>query len=299
MAEKTSREKSWIESEISRRTFLKASAALGVAIGVARVIKPASASASSGPQPSTLSIPGPDPVEGTTGVIIKRTTCLMCHSGCGIQVKIKDGVVIKVDGNPYDPRTLEPHLPFATDPEEADRIRGTVCAKGQAAIEELYSPYRVKQPLKRAGPRGSGRWRAIGWDQALTEVIEGGDLFGEGHVDGLRAIGDLETLIDPNAPELGPKANQLVYSVGRSEHGRKELTDRFFGDAFGTKNKRIDHTSICETSHHVAYELLLNAGGIGGKGKNHLKPDIIDAEYIIWFGSSPYEANFTFIALAR
>ncbi len=298
MTKKTSKEKSWIGTEISRRTFLKATAALGTVVAAVPVIRAVPATAAT-PTGETWSTPGADPVEGTAGVVIKRTTCLMCHSGCAVQCKVKDGIVIKIDGNPYDPRTLEPHLPFATDPGEADKIRGTACAKGQSAIKELYNPYRVKQPLKRVGPRGSGKWKAISWDQALTEIIEGGNLFGEGPVDGLRAIRDLETLIDPNAPELGPKANQLVYSVGRSEHGRKEFTDRFFGDTFGTKNKRIDHTSICETSHHVAYEVLLNAGGIGGKGKNHLKPDIIDAEYIIWFGSTPYEANFPFQALAR
>ncbi len=298
MANKSSKGESWIGTEISRRTFIKATTALGAAVAMAPVIRSVPVAAAS-PGGATWSTPGADPVEGTAGVTIKRTTCLMCHSGCAVQCKVKDGVVIKIDGNPYDPRTLEPHLPFATDPAEADKIRGTVCAKGQSAIKELYNPYRVKQPLKRVGPRGSGKWKAISWDRALTEIIEGGDLFGEGHVDGLRAIRDLETPVDPNAPELGPRANQLVYSVGRSEHGRKEFTDRFFGSAFGTKNKRIDHTSICETSHHVAYELLLNAGGIGGKGKNHLKPDIVDAEYIIWFGSSPYEANFPFQALAR
>ncbi len=157
----------------------------------------------------------------------------------------------------------------------------------------------MKYPLKRAGPRGSGKWKRISWDQAIDEIINGGDLFGEGQVDGLAAIRDLDTPIDANAPELGPKANQLVYSVGRSEHGRKEFTDRFFGSSFGTTNKRIDHTSICETSHHVGYELLLHKGGLGGKPKNHLKPDIENSEYIIWFGSSPIEANFPMQALAR
>ena len=241
--------------------------------------------------------------EGNTemdaGVQVKYSSCLMCHSGCAIRVRLKDGRIIKIDGNPYDPRTKEPHLPYATDPSEAVKVSGTACVKGQAGLKELYDPLRVKYPLKRAGPRGSGKWKRISWDQAIDEIINGGDLFGEGHVDGLAAIRDLDTPIDPNAPELGPKANQLVYSVGRSEHGRKEFTDRWFKSSFGTTNKRLDHTSICETSHHVGYELLLQKGGLGGKPKNHLKPDIENAEYIIWFGSSPIEANFPMQALAR
>lgn len=287
----------WLNRKMSRRTFLKVSAALGAAAAAGSTfikIKPTSAA-----KRKTLSYPGADTVETDPSVTIKRSTCLMCHSGCGIQCKVKDGVLIKIDGNPYDPRTKEPHLSFDTDPSIADKNPGTVCAKGQAGIKELYNPYRVKYPLKRVGTRGSGKWKRISWEEALNEIIEGGDLFGEGHVDGLRALRDLKTPINPNAPELGPVANEVVYSVGRSEHGRKEFTDRFWGSAFGTKNKRIDHTSICETSHHVAYELLGNKGGPGGKGLGHAKPDIVNAEYIIFFGTTPLEANFPFQALAR
>ncbi|MFQ5891204.1 MAG: molybdopterin-dependent oxidoreductase [Candidatus Methanofastidiosia archaeon] len=285
-----------MDSKFSRRTFLKVAGTLGAMVSGFRFLIPVSA------QKETLSHPGADPLKG---VMIKRSTCLMCHSGCGIQCTIKDGVLIKIDGNPYDPKTLEPHLSFDTDPREADKIRGTVCAKGQAGIQELYNPLRVKGPLKRAGPRGSGEWKAISWDEALTEIVEGGSLPGgregepEYQFEGLRSLRDLETPIDPNAPELGPRANGVVYSVGRSEHGRKEFTDRFWGSAFGTINKRIDHTSICEASHHVAYDIIGNKGGPGGKGLKHAKPDIVDSEYIIFFGSSPLEANFPMQTLAR
>jgi hypothetical protein len=41
----------------------------------------------------------------------------------------------------------------------------------------------------------------------------------------------LKTPIDPKTPELGPKANQVVFMPGRIEHGKKELTDRFFRDS--------------------------------------------------------------------
>ena len=38
------------------------------------------------------------------------TVCLNCNTGCGIKVKIIDGVAVKIDGNPYNPFTLHPHL---------------------------------------------------------------------------------------------------------------------------------------------------------------------------------------------
>ena len=275
---------------ISRRTFLKSSAVLGgAAVGLPALI---SASKESTPDMALENKGLSDPVEGKDNVEIKYSVCLMCHSACGIRAKIKDGVLIKIDGNPYHPNCMEPHIPFDTDPAEAIKYVGSVCVKGQAGIKELYDPLRIKHPLKRAGPRGSGKWQVITWEQAVEEIVEGGDLFGEGHVDGFRDIRDLDTPINPDAPELGSKANQLCVMVGRAEHGRKEFTDRFFKSAFGTVNYRNDHTSICETSHHVGLDLCLD-------GKHHIKPDIINSEYILWFGTSPVEANFPMQTLAR
>lgn len=272
-----------LNKKVTRRTFLKGAAALSAAGILGSTIRFVSASAKDSSQ-------DPDPVEADKLV---RSACLMCHGGCGIQAKIKDGILIKIDGNPYDPRTKEPHLKYSTDPSIADKTPGSLCAKGQAGIKELYDPLRVKYPLRRAGLRGSGRWKRISWEQAVNEIVEGGDLFGEGHVDGLRALRNLNDDIDPNDPGLGKKVNQVVYSVGRSEHGRKEFTDRFWGNAYGTINKRIDHTSICETSHHVAYELGTNPS------KAHMKPDLVNAQYVIFFGTSPVEANFPMQAIAR
>ncbi|MHB8069193.1 MAG: molybdopterin-dependent oxidoreductase [Desulfobaccales bacterium] len=235
--------------------------------------------------------PDVDPVSGPK-VKFVRTICLGCHSACGLQCKVADGVLVKIDGNPYHPNVMEPHLSYKTDPKEAERVNGTVCAKGGATLQTLYDPFRLQHPVKRVGPRGSGQWKTITWDQVYEEIIKGGDLFGEGHVDGLAACRDLQTPIDPEAPELGPKVNQVVFMPGRIEHGKKEFTDRFFRDAYGTVNFRLDHTAICETSHHVGTKLCTD-------GSAHFKPDIMSARYIIFFGTTPYEANFPMQALAR
>ncbi|MFQ6039413.1 MAG: molybdopterin-dependent oxidoreductase [Candidatus Poribacteria bacterium] len=278
-----------LNAKVDRRTFLKSSFALAGAIGVTSMFEPIlGAYAQLSP---VYSIPGANPVDTDANVNIVRSICLMCHGGCGIQGLVDgNGRLVKIDGNPYHPNTLDPHLPYETDPSTAER--GRICAKGQAGIETLYSPIRIKHPLKRVGPRGSGEWQVISWEQAFTEIIEGGDLFGEGDVEGLRAIRDLETPIDPNAPELGPKANQFVFCSGRIEHGRKEFGDRFAKTGFGTINYRHEHTSICELSHHVAY-------GLAFGGKHHFKPDALNSKYLIFFGTTPLEANFPMVPLAR
>lgn len=73
--------------------------------------------------------------------------------------------------------------------------------------------------MKRVGKRGEGKWQRISFEQLITEVVEGGDLFGEGHVDGLRAIHDPHTPLDARHPGFGPKSNQLLVT-NTSDEGR-------------------------------------------------------------------------------
>jgi len=242
------------------------------------------------------------------------TVCLNCHTACSMAAKIKDGVLVKLNGNPYSPMNLLPHIPEDTPLPVAAKIDAKLCPKGQASIQTLYDPYRLRKVLKRVGPRGGGRWQTIDFDQAIDEIVNGGDHFGEGPVPGLKDIfalrdadlaeemaddvkaieggemtvaefkskhsANLDVLIDPDHPDLGPKNNQFVYLAGRAEHGRKELDKRFTNDSFGSVN-RFDHTSICEQSHHIAYKEMNSAG------KTHLKPELLASEFVIFFGPPP------------
>jgi anaerobic selenocysteine-containing dehydrogenase len=125
---------------------------------------------------------------------ILYSVCLNCNTGCGIKCKIQDGILAKIDGSPYNPMTLVPHLPMTTSPDEAAKIDAGLCPKGQAGVQILYDPYRIRKVLKRAGKRGENRWTAISFDQAVTEIVEGGTLFatvpGEENrkVEGLKSI---------------------------------------------------------------------------------------------------------------
>ncbi len=264
------------KAKLDRRSFLRFSATLAGACAAGPALVPSAKAVTTGAMP-------PDPIEGSENVEIRYTVCLMCHSACGLRVKVHDGVIAKIDGNPYHPNNMEPYerIAYDTKPEDAIWKIGRVCSKPQAYAETVYSPYRLRGPLKRVGKRGEGKWRAISWDQALDEIAAK-----------LKEYRSFEP-IDPNLPELGPKANQVVFSPGRYEHGQKEFTDRWFKNCYGTINYRHDHTSICEESHHIAKELMTE-----GK-KNHFKPDISNAKFIIWFGTNPLEANFPAQTLGR
>jgi len=80
-----------------------------------------------------------------------KTICRMCLMGCGIIAHVKDGEVIKVEGNPDFPIN-----------------KGGICPKGLSSIQLLYDPNRLKYPLQRVGERGEGKWKQIPWDEALS-----------------------------------------------------------------------------------------------------------------------------------
>ncbi len=103
----------------------------------------------------------------------------------------------------------------------------------------------------------------------------------------------LDLLIDPDHPDLGPANNQFVFQGGRIEHGRKEFAKRWVNSAFGSINW-FEHTSICEQSHHIAYFEVTTQykGGKWTGGKHHMKPDLYQSEFVIFFGTGAFEANF-------
>ncbi len=275
--------------ETTRRKFLQGATILGATMALAPMVF--ADTASKGIPSWKNGSPAEDALDTDPSVSFVYSTCLGCRSDCSLRGKIKDGVVIKLDGNPYSQMSTDTPLKYDTDPKEARKSAGRLCPRGQAGLQLLYDPLRVQQPLKRAGKRGENKWQAISWDQAYKEIIEGGNLFGEGNVEGLKAVRDLETPIDPEAPELGPKANQFVFLAGRIENSRSALVQRFVNNAYGTINW-FEHTTVCEQSHHIATSFTF-------AGKGHLKPDFENAKLILNFGANYGEANFPMNGLSR
>ena len=97
--------------------------------------------------------------------------------------------ILRIAGNPYHPLSHQEHIPFETSVKDAYLSmagenglegRSTACARGNGMMEIRNSPYRITQPLKRVGKRGEGKWEPISYEQLVDEVVNGGDLFGEG-----------------------------------------------------------------------------------------------------------------------
>ncbi len=229
------------------------------------------------------------------------TVCYGCTTKCGVRLRIdtKTDTVIRALGNPYHPLSADRHLDPETPVREAllsvsalgDRgqeNRSTACARGNAMIAQIDSPQRVTHCLKRVGPRGAGQWARVPFEQVIEEVCEGGDLFGEGPVEGLRALNDPDTPLDPDNPEYGPKTNQLLV-MEATDYGRSAVLKRFAFNAFGTRNYG-HHGSYCGLAFRMGSGAVMN-----DLAKNaHMKPDYANARFALLVGSAPSQAGNPF-----
>jgi anaerobic selenocysteine-containing dehydrogenase len=97
--------------------------------------------------------------------------CGECEAGCGIIVRVMEGErVVERKGEQFRERiaTIKKIEGKPLDPVSGGRL----CARGQAAVQGLYHPDRLRGPMKRQGPRGHGDFSPVEWEQALDEAEE-------------------------------------------------------------------------------------------------------------------------------
>ena len=78
--------------------------------------------------------------------------CEMCFWRCQVVGKVRDGKLVKIEGNP----------------KSIDNGK-SICARGNAGVKLLYDPDRLKYPMKNVGKRGAPQWKRISWEEALDE----------------------------------------------------------------------------------------------------------------------------------
>ena len=88
------------------------------------------------------------------GVTMVKSLCYFCHANCGVLAYVKDGDVIKIEGDPNYTN------------------QGGLCCRGTSALLHVNHPARINHALKRAGEKGEGKWEQIDYDQAIKEVAE-------------------------------------------------------------------------------------------------------------------------------
>ena len=138
---------------------------------------------------------------------VAQTTCYMCACRCGINVHMKGERVAYIEGNRDHPVN-----------------RGVLCAKGSAGIMQHLSPARLRAPLKRVGPRGSGEFVEITWEEAL------------------------QTAVDWMAPLRATAPEKLAFFTGRDQ---SQSFTGWWAQAFGTPNWAA-HGGFCSVNMAAA-----------------------------------------------
>ena len=86
-------------------------------------------------------------------VQVKKSVCYFCHNNCGLLVYVKNGKILRVEGDDGYPVN-----------------NGGLCSRGNINHLVLDYPGRVNYPLKRVGERGAGKWQQVTWDEALDDI---------------------------------------------------------------------------------------------------------------------------------
>jgi anaerobic selenocysteine-containing dehydrogenase len=181
---------------------------------------------------------------------VRKTTCYMCACRCGIDVHIKNGKIRYIEGNRDHPVN-----------------RGMLCAKGSAGIMQHYAPARLRAPLKRVGPRGSGEFQEISWEEALDIAI--------GWLDSVR--------------QSDPK--KLAFFTGRDQS--QSLTG-FWAQQFGTPNYAA-HGGFCSVNMAAAGIMT-----IGGAFWEFGSPDWERTKLFIMFGvAEDHDSNPIKMGIAK
>lgn len=224
-------------SGFSRRTFIKL-AGLGAA-ATAGALSTRSLLEQRGSRPRVAS------ASADHQATLVNTTCALCPAGCGLQVRVVDGRAVKVEGNPLHPIN-----------------QGVCCLRGQASLEVLYSPERIRRPRIQTGPKGGGDWRELSWDEALdmvaaklSELRQAGQAHTVGFLHG-ETRGSLRGLIgrfmaaygSPNVLALDGAGEQtarlaMFLSQGINGYPVYDLNNANYAIAFGG--------NLLESSRHV------------------------------------------------
>jgi len=136
--------------------------------------------------------------------------------------------------------------------------RGRMCAKGQAGLNAVYDPDRLMVPIKRDGKRGEGKWKKITWEEAYVELAA--------KLNGLKERGVPEQLVFQSDRDITTQA------IGRR-----------FCHAFGSPNALVNHP-VGGWNKRVAQQLTW--------GADFEVPDVANTQYMLIFGSNPYEAHY-------
>jgi molybdopterin-containing oxidoreductase family iron-sulfur binding subunit len=175
------------------------------------------------------------------------STCTECAAGCGVHVRTREGRAVKLEGNPEHPVN-----------------QGKLCSRGQAALQGLYNPGRIKAPMARAA---DGSFQEITWDDAIARlaaklgeagarvaVISGAGpgTFSDLLADWTSALGGRLVRYEPFGHEPERAAHREVFGTDQLpayDFGRARYILSFGADFLETWGASIEHSRGFARAH--------------------------------------------------
>ena len=238
-----------MEVEVSRRRFLQGSVAMTVVGCTALSRSNLLSSEHGGGKLHAAGMPESITTKTGTGEAEEvATLCEMCVNKCAAIARVENGVVTKLNPNPMFPKS-----------------RNMLCPRGNAGIQALYDPDRLKYPLIRIGEKGEGKFKRVSWEEAYDAIWNGTDKF-----KGMKQILEEE------------KDNRSTFAFCAGE-GMAEHTFKTFYKGFGSANW-LNHASLCLRTVVSGYGVTIGA---------YPQADLDNAEYVIMAGANRAEAIVT------
>lgn len=169
-----------------------------------------------------------------------HSLCFMCSIRCPIRVGVENGQIQFVEGNPH-----------------VKGIEGSICPRGAAAAALVNDTQRVQAPMIRSGPRGSGQWRRVSWEEAYDYIA-----------------GKLKQIVS----EHGSRSVLFGERTQLSTHVSKT-----FMRALGSPN-HFTHDAICKGSLNTACRSLI------GYTDGQIGMDYSNTKHLVLYGRNLFES---------
>lgn len=169
------------------------------------------------------------------------SVCGMCSARCPIKVEIVNGQITWIEGNPY-----------------VFGIEKSLCARGSAGLVHLYDSERPRYPMIRTGERGSGNWKKLTWDEALSYVVNKlSEIIGRY---GVKSV----AFLDRGAGLFGEMQRVFIKAIGSPNY--------------------FNHDDLCRKNVDLAVQSLI------GIPRGDISYDFTNAKHIVSFGRAFFDA---------
>ncbi len=181
-----------------------------------------------------------------------------CGSRCPVRLAVVDGTIVRVD-------------PDNTGDDNLGTQTILACVRGRSIRQRIYSAERLKTPMKRVGPRGSGKWEEISWDEAFTTIAK-----------------TLTRLIDKHGNEsiyINYGTGVLGATLATSWPPSGSAIARLMNCIGGSLNQYNDYSAAnIETAVDFHY---------GAWATSNSNDDTVNSRLVLLFGNNPHETRMS------